>query len=51
VPSVDGKVDVFQSLAIYKAGFLNITFFNLGVVGAFLVCCMFLHKILIKQNA
>lgn len=50
VPSVEGKVDVIESLAIYKAGFLNITFFNLGIVVVFLLCSIFLHKVLSKQN-
>ena len=50
VPSVEGKVDVIESLAIYKAGFLNITFFNLGIVVVFLLCSIFLHKVLLKQN-
>ena len=49
VPSAGGKVDALESLAIYKAGFFNIAIFNLGVVGAFLLCCVFLHKVLAKQ--
>jgi POT family proton-dependent oligopeptide transporter len=50
VPSVGGKVDIVESLAIYKSGFLNITFFNLGIVVVFLVCSIFLHRILSRQN-
>jgi POT family proton-dependent oligopeptide transporter len=50
VPSVEGKVDIMESLAIYKAGFLDITFCNLGIVAIFLVCSIFLRKVLVKQN-
>jgi POT family proton-dependent oligopeptide transporter len=50
VPSVKGKVDAMESLAIYKEGFLDITFFNAGIVLVFLVCSVFLHKVLSKQN-
>lgn len=50
VPSVEGKVNVMESLAIYKAGFLDIIFFNLGIVVIFLVCSIFLHTVLSKQN-
>jgi POT family proton-dependent oligopeptide transporter len=50
VPSAEGKVDVIESLAIYKAGFLDITFFNLIIVVAFLACSGFLYKILSRQN-
>lgn len=49
VPSVEGKVDLTESLTIYKAGFLDITLFNLGIVGLFLVCSVFLHKVLSRQ--
>lgn len=51
VPSAEGKVNVIESLAIYKNGFLDITFFNLIIVVAFLACSSFLHKVLSKQNA
>jgi len=50
VPSVNGEVNLAESLSIYKEGFLNISFFCFGIVILFIFCSIFLHRILIKQK-
>ena len=50
VPSINGQVDPIVSLAIYKAGFLNIAFCNLGLVVIFLLFSVFLHRVFTKQT-
>lgn len=50
VPSVGGKVDIVESLAIYKSGFLNITFFNLGYSGRIFSVFNFLTQNFIKAK-
>ncbi|MDX1916495.1 MAG: oligopeptide:H+ symporter [Rickettsiaceae bacterium] len=48
VPSVNGEVDSFESLAIYKAGFWNIGIFNLGVVIVFLLLSVYVHRAILQ---
>ena len=45
VPHVDGVFDPFQSLAIYKAGFLQIANFNVLIVIIFSVFTLWLRKL------
>ncbi len=50
VPSVDGVVNCFQSLEIYKVGFLKIAMFNSIIVVIFLLFCIFLQRVINEQK-
>jgi POT family proton-dependent oligopeptide transporter len=49
VASINGEVDILESLAIYRDGFMNIGLVNLGLVVLFLCLSNFVHKV-ITQN-
>ena len=50
VDSVQGKVDYFQSLEVYREGFLNIAIFNFVIAILFLFFVPFLKKVLARYN-
>lgn len=50
VDSVQGKVDYFESLTVYRDGFFKIAVFNLGIAILFLFFVPFLKKVIAKNN-
>lgn len=48
VPKVDGAIDSLVSLEIYKAGFLNIGLFNLGLTVVFLLFYRFINRTIVN---
>lgn len=50
IPSINGEVDCLESLDIYKAGFLKIATFNLGLALLFLPCYLFVNKVIAQTS-
>ena len=50
VPSIHGKVNLWESLSIYKTGFYYVTIFSLSVFFVFLLFAPFIHKYTYKKK-
>lgn len=48
VPKVNGQIDSLMSLEIYKAGFLNICLFNVGLTIIFLLFYRFINRTIVN---
>jgi POT family proton-dependent oligopeptide transporter len=49
IPKVGGAVDSLVSLEIYREGFLNIAFFNVGLTILFLLFYRFVNKVIVGR--
>ncbi|KJV55151.1 H+ symporter family protein [Orientia chuto str. Dubai] len=50
VPSINGEVNVFESLTIYKNGFLNVAISAAAISSSFLFFFKLVHKVISKQE-
>lgn len=50
IPKIDGQIDSLVSLEIYKAGFLKIALFNLGLTLLFMLFYRFVNKVIVGKK-